>query len=102
MRKLFGLLLLSLSASSIAYAHSAPAPQNVGWTRTQLQPIEGRFEQNELQFQKWFESLWHLPYGDTGQNGRPVAAPEFEVGGALVALTLLGGGLAVIRGRRSK
>lgn len=35
-------------------------------------------------------------------NGGPTAAPEIDPAEALAALTLLSGGLAVLRGRRSK
>lgn len=37
-----------------------------------------------------------------GWGGRPVAAPEIDPASALSGLTLLGAGLAVIRGRRPR
>jgi hypothetical protein len=47
---------------------------------------------------------WGPPWShDPGhQGGGPVAAPEIDPASAMSALTLLAGGLAVVRGRKSK
>jgi hypothetical protein len=42
------------------------------------------------------------PPGNGGHGGSPVAAPEIDPASAFSALTLLAGGLAAIRGRKSK
>ena len=39
---------------------------------------------------------------DNGNKHHTIAAPEIDPAGAIGALTLLAGGLAVIRGRRTK
>lgn len=47
----------------------------------------------------WFEDctpVWH------NHGSSPTSAPEIDPGSAMAALTMLMGGLAVLRGRRSK
>jgi hypothetical protein len=41
-------------------------------------------------------------HGWTDRRSSPVQAPEIDPSSIVAALTLLGGGLAVLRGRRSK
>lgn len=48
---------------------------------------------------------WILPWlcqPHPGHGGGVTSAPEIDVASAAAALTLLGGGLAVLRGRRSR
>lgn len=57
------------------------------------------------QFEDWFYANIGLPVlgmkdPDAVQDGDPVAAPEFDPATAAAALTLLAGGLLVLRGRR--
>jgi hypothetical protein len=40
--------------------------------------------------------------GNPGHGGKPVKAPEIDPAAAMSGLTLLAGGLAVLRGRRQK
>jgi hypothetical protein len=44
----------------------------------------------------------HEGHGHDGHGSGPVAAPEIDPASAFSALTLLAGGLAAIRGRKSK
>lgn len=116
MRKLLGVLVLSLSATVVAYANPpAPSqPNNSGWTQPQgswsqsdLQALDKWLDQFGEQFEDWWWSTWGAVLGiadpDSGQGGGGTAvAPEFDPAGALAALTLLSGGLAVLRGRRAR
>ena len=110
MRKLLGIIVLSLSAMAVAHAHqnSNPPPQNFGgsqwswaqsgaWTQTQWQSLENWASQFGNQFESWIED--QDPYHQ-GPGSGPVAAPELDPASAFAALTLLAGGLAVVRGRR--
>lgn len=108
MRKLLGVLILSLSATAVAYASPSPPPQpnNSGWTQSELQALDGWLDQFGDQFEDWWWSTWGAVMGisdpDSGQGGGTAIAPEFDPAGALAALTLLSGGLAVLRGRRAR
>lgn len=42
------------------------------------------------------------PYADSPDHERVHRAPEIDPAGAIAGLTLLAGGLAVLRGRRSR
>ena len=108
MRKLLAVLALSFSATA-AYATPAPAnhhPQPT-WTQGELQAIDNWLDQSGDQFEDWFYATWGPVLGLTdpdsghsGSSGGTVAAPELDPAAALAALTLLTGGLAVLRGRR--
>lgn len=120
MRKLLGVLALSISATAVAYA--SPSSQTsdtsswtqtqISWTQSELQALDNWLDQFGDEFEDWFYSTWGAILGitdpDSGQTGGStsgggtVAAPEFDPASALAALTLLSGGLAVLRGRRSK
>lgn len=107
MRKLLAVLALSISATA-AYASPAPTTQpQSGWTQSDLQAIDNWVDQFGEQFEDWFYATWGPVLGitdpDSGHSGGgTVAAPELDPAAALAALTLLTGGLAVLRGRRSK
>ena len=114
MRKLLGILALSICATAVAYANPSPPvqPNNSGWTQpqggwtqTDLQAVDKWLDQCGEQFEDWWWSTWGSVLGisdpDSGQGGA-VAAPEFDPASAFAALTLLSGGLAVLRGRRKK
>lgn len=58
-------------------------------------PPQGNFFNFNDNFQDWNKHHHHL-------SGGPAAAPEIDPASAIGALTLLAGGLAVVRGRRSK
>jgi len=107
MRKFLGVLTLSLSATAVAYAAPSPPVQpTTQLSASQQQAIDGWVDQFGEQFENWWYSnigsLFGLTDPDSGNGGGVVAAPEFDPAGAMAALTLLAGGLAVIRGRRSK
>src|SRR5579863_4534713 len=110
MRKLLAVLALSISATAVAYASPAPTTQpQGGWTQNELQAIDNWVDQFGEQFEDWFYTTWGPVLGITdpdsgngGTGGGTVAAPEFDPAAALAALTLLTGGLAVLRGRRAK
>lgn len=115
MRKLLAVLALSISATAVAFANPSPQPSapdgltqpRAGWTQTQLQAIDNWVDQFGEQFEDWFYDVWGPRLGisdpDSGQSGGgTVTAPEFDPASALAALTLLTGGLAVLRGRRAK
>jgi hypothetical protein len=79
-----GLLTLTAALSTAAFAGNNPPPATQG-------------QDGVL--------CWILPWlceshGKPGGGGA-TAAPELDPAGAIVALTLLAGGLAVVRGRRS-
>lgn len=108
MRQLLAVLTLSLSATAVAYANPAPPTQG-GSTQGELQAIDNWVDQFGGQFEDWFYATWGPTLGITdpdsgngGTGGGTVAAPEFDPAGAIAALTLLAGGLAVLRGRRSR
>ena len=50
---------------------------------------------------KCFHILW-LDFCGTSEKHEPVKAPEIDPSSAIAGLTLMMGGLAVLRGRRSK
>jgi hypothetical protein len=108
MRKSLGIfvaaLVLSVSAATAhAETYQRPAgfePNNPTW----LQEWNEWIDQFGQEFAQWIDSLLGIPYSGQGGNGGngSVAAPEFDPAEALAALTLLSGGLAVLRGRRAK
>lgn len=118
MRKLLAVLALSISATAYASPSqssdtSTGTQTQITWTQSELQALDTWLDQFGEQFEDWFYSTWGAILGitdpDSGQtNGNPsgggtfAAAPEFDPASALAALTLLSGGLAVLRGRRSK
>lgn len=110
MRKLLAVLALSISATAVAYASPAPTTQpQSSWTQSELQAIDNWVDQFGDRFEDWFYDTWGSILGITdpdsghsGSSGGTVSAPEFDPATALAALTLLSGGLAVLRGRRSK
>jgi hypothetical protein len=50
----------------------------------------------------WFLGLFPYDVCTGAPPSKPVAAPEMDAGSAAAGLTLMIGGLAVLRGRRSK
>jgi|SRR6185437_6291408 len=101
------LLALAICASSTAaYAGNSNGtlgfqPQNQTW----LQEWDQWVDQFGEQFETWIDGLLGIPDVDSGGGGGgggSVAAPEMDPAGMLGALTLLAGGLVVIRGRRAK
>jgi hypothetical protein len=113
MRKLLGVLALSISATAVAYANPPPAAQpqapggwtqpQGGWTQGDLQALDNWLDQFGERFENWFYATWGSILGitdpDAGQGGGAVSAPEFDPAEMIAALTLLSGGLAVLRGR---
>lgn len=75
MSKVFSVLLVSLAATAAAHANP-PGNRHIGWSPPDT---HGFFD-----------------------KGRPAAAPEIDPASAFSGLTLLAGGLAVLRGRRAK
>jgi hypothetical protein len=73
MSKLVAVVVLSLCAGTAAYANGWQARSHIGWA-----------------------SHARVATSDT------MSAPEIDPAGAMAGLTLLAGGLAVLRGRRSK
>jgi len=100
------LLVLAISASSTAaYAGpSAPPPGFEPQNQTWLQEWDQWADQFGDQFETWVDNLLGIPDVDSGGSGGggSVAAPEMDPAGMLAALTLLAGGLAIIRGRRAR
>lgn len=80
-----GLLTLTATVSTAAFAgnNTPPAPQDLGGIVCWILP--------------WVCENHHKP----GGSG-PTAAPEIDPAAAAAAFTLLAGGLAVLRGRRSR
>lgn len=74
MSKLVAVVVLSLCAGTAAYADNWQARTRVGWAS----------------------------HARTAQASDTMSAPEIDPAGAMAGLTLLAGGLAVLRGRRSK
>jgi hypothetical protein len=76
MSKLVAVVALSLCAGTAAYAdNNWQAHARVGWSNSRAR---------------------------TAQASDTMSAPEIDPAGAMAGLTLLAGGLAVLRGRRSK
>ena len=102
MQKDFGVLALSALALVVsrANADNQPAPlqqDNSTW----LQQWDQWTDQCGEQLEDWIDNLLDVP-DDDDQGTGPVAAPELDPSAAIAALTLLSGGLAVVRGRRSR
>ena len=76
-KKLVGVLILSVGAVGAAQASQ------------QVVPIKHSF-------------LWFYGLNRYEQPKKPLAAPEIDPGSALSGMTLLLGGLAVVRGRRTQ
>jgi hypothetical protein len=72
MRKFFAVFVVAFGAASAAHAFSTLPP----WAPP--------------------------PHSGPTQNGPPTIAPEIDPAGAMSALTLFAGGLAVIRGRKRR
>ena len=92
MKKLLVVTILSLSAATTAYAGNGH--NDSGWFGDLGQYIG---------------SIWGNIFGNhnpsnpgDGRGGSPLAAPEIDPASAGSALTLLGCGLAMVRGRRAK
>lgn len=111
MRKSLGTFLAALVLSvSAATAHAQTYQQPAGFepnNPTWLQQWDNWIDQFGQEFAQWIDGLLGIPYGAPGSSGGnggsgSVAAPEFDSAEALAALTLLSGGLAVLRGRRAK
>jgi hypothetical protein len=105
-RKFLVVLALSLSTTAVAYANPASPPQPNGGSAPGWQlAIDNWLDQRGEQFEDWWYTTWGPKVGlsdpDAGGSG-VVAAPEFDPAGMMAALTLLAGGLAVVRGRRAK
>jgi hypothetical protein len=95
-------LVLSVSATAArADTYTRPAgiePNNPTW----LQQWDQWVDQFGEQFENWIDGVFGVPDVDANSGGGsgPVAAPELDPAGVIAALTLLAGGLAVVRGRR--
>jgi hypothetical protein len=74
MTKVVAVVVLSLCAGTAAYANNWSLGARAGWAAH--------------------------PHAVASSD--PTAAPEIDPAGAMAGLTLLAGGLAVLRGRRSK
>lgn len=96
MRKFLGILALSLSAT-VAYANTTSPPPS----QSTFQQLDNWLDQFGEQVESWCWSFVGITDPDQGQSTAPVSAPEFDPAGAIAALTLLAGGLAVLRGRRA-
>jgi hypothetical protein len=121
MRKFLGILALSISATAVAYASPSPPPQQnsaytsttlASWQSSQhgsyLQALDNYLDQFGGWLGTWGQQLDNqvdqalADSDDSASHGSgPAAAPEFDPAGAMAALTLLAGGLAVLRGRRA-
>ena len=86
MAKFMGALVLSLALCAVANAGDDKHDNNYGFNNFDQHHDRNDFDKHD----------------NDGWNGRPVAAPEIDPASALSGLTLLGAGLAVIRGRRLK
>jgi hypothetical protein len=82
-------LVLSVPVAAAQDHHPGYQQNSQSWLQ-QWDQWGGRFE-------SWLDGHHHHGAGGSG----PVAAPELDPAGAMGALTLLMGGLAVVRGRRS-
>jgi hypothetical protein len=69
-------------------------------TAKQWQHLFNKCEHDSIcdEAEDWLEAQGYLKDGD---QDHPAAAPEIDPAGAMGALTLLAGGLAALRGRRS-
>jgi hypothetical protein len=101
--------VLALSVAA-AVAHAGTYQQPAGFqpgNTTWLQEWDNWIDQLGQEFAQWLDGLLGIPYTAPGSGGGQsgsgtVAAPEFDPASATAALTLLSGGLAVLRGRRSR
>ena len=98
------LLVLAISASSTAaHAGTSPPPGFQPQNQTWLQEWDQWADQFGDQFETWVDNLFGISDVDSGGGGGgSLAAPEMDPAGMLAALTLLAGGLAIIRGRRAR
>lgn len=99
-------LVLTVSTVAQAGTYQQPAgfqPDSATW----VQQWDNWIDQLGQDFAQWLDGLLGIPYSSPGSAGGQggsgaVAAPEFDPASAMAALTLLSGGLAVLRGRRSR
>lgn len=106
MRKSLGAFLVALVLSiPVTAAHAGNYQRPGGFQPndpTWLQQWDQWVDQFGQQFETWTDGLLGIPStGGQGGGSGLVAAPELDPAGALAALTLLAGGLAVLRGRRA-
>lgn len=90
-----GLLTLSAACSTAVFADDD--------SFTPPQYTAGESWQQYVQI--WWQDLmdwWSQEQKEDQDAGGPVAAPEIDPASAIAALSLLAGGLAVMRGRRSQ
>jgi hypothetical protein len=108
MHKLLGVLVLSLSATVVAYASPSPAPATT--SPSTLQQLDNYIDGivaglgsygDAVEDAFWSSMGLSDPDAGSGTGTGTVAAPELDPAGMFAALTLLSGGLAVLRGRRS-
>jgi hypothetical protein len=103
MRKSPGTFIAALVLCvSAAVAHAGTYQQPSGFqpgNPTWLQEWDNWVDQLGQGLAQWLDGLLGIPYNGQGGSGT-VAAPEFDPASAAAALTLLSGGLAVLRGRR--
>ncbi len=111
MHKLIGILALSLTAT-VAYAHTPSTSQDNGDGRSQhnsqlqswdnyLDQMSGHLNPYWQRADAWLDQALDESDNHSDDGSGPVAAPEFDPADAIAALTLLAGGLAVLRGRRA-
>ena len=104
MGKFLGVLALTL-CTTVAYANTAQLTNQPVSTST-LQQWDNWADQLGQQFEDWFWTATGYTDPDQGSisttGSGPVSAPEFDPAAATAALTLLAGGLAALRGRRTK
>lgn len=98
-----GLLTLGAACSTAALAHGNDQPQDRNGDRDHYQVLD---DNGSKDFQKWCEHHERCDRLedrlDRNKDGhKPAPAPEIDPAGAMGALTLLAGGLAVMRNRRS-
>jgi hypothetical protein len=106
MRKSIPAILLTLIvAASTATAQATPYQEPAGLqpgNSTWVQEWDDWVDQFGAAFASWIDGLLGITTTGGGSGSGAVAAPEFDPAGAAAALTLLSGGLVVLRGRRSK
>ncbi len=96
-------LVLSVPFGAAQAGNYQPPPGYQPNNQTWVQEWNQWAEQFGEQFESWIDGLLGIP--DTGGGGGgsgSVAAPEIDPSEAFAALTLLAGGLAALRGRRTK
>lgn len=99
MGKILAIVALSLCATA-AYAGTATTTTTTTTSQSELQQWDNYLDQFGEQIENAFWSAVGVADPDQNQSATAVPAPEFDPAGAIAALTLLAGGLAVARGRR--